>query len=57
MVSYAVTCPTWLHKYIIGKKGATIQKLTSELPKVSLLRPSANSSPEYSQLMKIMRVI
>ena len=34
VVSYAVVCPTWLHKYIIGKKGASIQKLTSELTKV-----------------------
>ncbi len=35
VLSYDVSCPTWLHKYIIGKKGATIQKLTNELPKVS----------------------
>ena len=34
VVSYDVVCPTWLHKYIIGKKGASIQKLTSELTKV-----------------------
>jgi len=34
VVSYAVTCPTWLHKYIIGRKGAGIQKLTGELQKV-----------------------
>jgi ribosomal protein S3 len=35
--STEVTCPTWLHKYIIGKKGAHIQKLTSDLPRVSNL--------------------
>jgi ribosomal protein S3 len=34
VVSLDVTCPNWLHKYIIGKKGASIQKLTSELTKV-----------------------
>merc|ERR1712241_599248 len=34
VVSYNVNCPTWLHKYIIGRKGAGIQKLTGELQKV-----------------------
>merc|ERR1711881_78177 len=34
VVSYDVSCPTWLHKYIIGRKGAGIQKLTGELQKV-----------------------
>merc|ERR1712180_76563 len=34
VVSYEVHCPTWLHKYIIGRKGAGIQKLTGELQKV-----------------------
>jgi len=34
VVSCDVACPTWLHKYIIGKKGASIQKLTCDLPKV-----------------------
>ena len=34
VVSYEVNCPTWLHKYIIGRKGAGIQKLTGELQKV-----------------------
>jgi hypothetical protein len=36
VVSCDVICPTWLHKYIIGKKGASIQKLTCDLPKVNL---------------------
>ena len=40
VVSCDVACPTWLHKYIIGKKGASIQKLTCDLPKVP---PLANS--------------
>merc|ERR1712061_842287 len=34
VVSYNVACPTWLHEYIIGRKGAGIQKLTAELQKV-----------------------
>ena len=34
VVSNQVSCPTWLHKYIIGKKGATIQKITNDLPRV-----------------------
>lgn len=34
VVSSDVHCPTWLHKYIIGKKGSGIQKLTNELQKV-----------------------
>jgi len=29
-----VQCPTWLHKYIIGKKGSGIQKIGEDLPKV-----------------------
>ena len=40
VVSYTVACPTWLHKYIIGKKGISIQKLTSELSKVQFFRRS-----------------
>jgi len=31
-----VDCPTWLHKYIIGKKGAGIQKIGEDLPKVHI---------------------
>ena len=34
VVSYDVQCPNWLHKYVIGKRGASIQKLTNDLPKV-----------------------
>jgi len=31
-----IDCPTWLHKYIIGKKGAGIQKIGEDLPKVHI---------------------
>jgi len=34
VVTYEVNCPNWLHKYIIGRKGASIQKLTNDIPKV-----------------------
>merc|ERR1712050_53587 len=30
VVSYDVNCPTWLHKYIIGRKGAGLQKVHVE---------------------------
>ena len=35
VTSLIVDCPSWLHKYIIGKKGAGIQKISAELSKVS----------------------
>ena len=31
VVSYDVNCPNWLHKYIIGKKGAKLQTLMGDL--------------------------
>jgi len=34
IVTYEINCPNWLHKYIIGRKGASIQKLTQDIPKV-----------------------
>jgi len=34
MMTYEINCPTWLHKYIIGRKGASIQKLNDEYPNV-----------------------
>jgi len=34
MMSHEIHCPTWLHKYIIGRKGAAIQKLNDEYPNV-----------------------
>ena len=35
MMTYEINCPNWLHKYIIGRKGAAIQKLNEEYPNVS----------------------
>lgn len=29
-----VEAPDWIHKYIIGRKGDNIKKITVELPKV-----------------------
>lgn len=29
-----VNAPSWIHKYIIGKQGATIKQITQDLPKV-----------------------
>merc|ERR1712228_616818 len=34
VVNESVACPTWLHKYIIGRKGAGIQKISQDLQKV-----------------------
>lgn len=31
-----VDAPDWIHKYIIGRKGDNIKKLTQDLPKVSM---------------------
>jgi len=36
VTSLVVDCPSWLHKYIIGKKGAGIQKISAELSKVHI---------------------
>ena len=36
VTSMVVECPSWLHKYIIGKKGAGIQKISAELTKVHI---------------------
>jgi len=35
-----VAAPTWLHRYIIGRKGANIQKITEQFSKV---RPKLKS--------------
>jgi hypothetical protein len=32
-VTYDVHCPTWLHKYLIGKKGSKLQELIGDLSK------------------------
>jgi len=36
VASMSVDCPSWLHKYIIGRKGAGIQKISAELSKVHI---------------------
>jgi len=36
VVAISIACPAWLHKYIIGKKGAGIQKIGEDLPKVHI---------------------
>jgi len=37
VVNMVLPCPTWLHKYIIGKKGAGIQRISQDLPKVHIV--------------------
>ncbi|XP_040577947.2 vigilin isoform X3 [Lepeophtheirus salmonis] len=34
VITHHLNCPSWLHKYIIGRKGSSIQKLKVDLPKV-----------------------
>lgn len=34
VIDASVTAPSWLHKYIIGRKGANIRVLTQDFPKV-----------------------
>ena len=36
VVSLSIDCPSWLHKYIIGRKGAGIQKISATVPKVHI---------------------
>ena len=31
-----VAAPAWLHRFIIGRKGATIQSITQDLPKTHI---------------------
>ena len=35
MVTHEIKCPTWLHKYIIGKKGKGIQDVCEGASSVS----------------------
>ena len=37
MATSEVVAPAWLHRFIIGKKGASIRKITEEFPKVMIL--------------------
>ena len=34
VVSVTVNAPRWLHRFIIGRKGQNIKKITQDLPKV-----------------------
>lgn len=43
VVNLVIPCPTWLHKYIIGKKGAGIQKISQDLPKVHIVFQDDNT--------------
>jgi len=36
VTSLTIDCPSWLHKYIIGRKGAGIQKISATVPKVHI---------------------
>ena len=36
VVNESVACPTWLHKYIIGKKGKGVQAISQDLSKVHI---------------------
>ena len=33
-----VKAPRWLHRFIIGRKGQNVQKITQDLPKVSIVK-------------------
>lgn len=41
----SVSAPSWLHRFIIGKKGQNLAKITQQMPKVSQFfpKPSSNS--------------
>jgi len=43
VVNHVIACPAWLHKYIIGKKGAGIQKISQDLPKVHIVFQDDNT--------------
>ena len=43
VVSAEVDAPRWLHRFIIGRKGQNIRKITQDLPKVRQLRFSRGS--------------
>ena len=36
-----VHAPHWLHRFIIGRKGQNVQKITQDLPKVRIVSCSA----------------
>lgn len=39
----SVSAPSWLHRFIIGKKGQNLAKITQQMPKVR--RPAASRQP------------
>jgi len=43
VMSLTIPCPAWLHKYIIGKKGAGIQRISQDLPKVHIVFQDDNT--------------
>jgi polyribonucleotide nucleotidyltransferase len=43
VVNMVIPCPAWLHKYIIGKKGAGIQRISQDLPKVHIVFQDDNT--------------
>ena len=38
MMITEVSAPAWLHRFIIGKKGVNVRKITQDLPKVCSLQ-------------------
>lgn len=40
-----VMAPAWLHRFIIGKKGQNIGRITQQLPKVSVCDSGGHFSP------------
>ena len=57
MMTYEVNCPNWLHKYIIGRKGASIQKLNKEYPNVSRIALLLKCAVFQNDVQSFMRVI
>lgn len=41
-----VTAPAWLHRFIIGKKGQNIGRITQQLPRVRAKDATLNMSVE-----------
>ena len=39
MVTEEVSAPSWLHRFIIGRKGENIKNITRELPRVTVTFP------------------
>ena len=66
MIFSEVQAPAWLHRYVIGKKGENVRKITSEFPKVHIEftegqdkilveGPPEEVNDAVSQLEKIVR--